>query len=1308
MMHKKKSKLLLPILILIGVGFLFLFLYGFTTVVEAGHPVLYILLTISLGFKIVRILFEWYHYAGIKQQPEQTCGSKKEWKVDMLTTACPGEPREMIEETLRAMVNVSYPHQNYLCDEGNDPALKALCQELGVHHVTRTTRENAKAGNINNALAQAKGEICVIMDPDHAPTADFLHKTLPYFDDPETGYVQVVQAYKNQNESLVARGAAEQTYNFYGPYMSAMGQYGTAQAIGANCTFRREALDSIGGHAPGLTEDMHTSMLLHAKGWKSVYVPEIVSRGLVPSTLSAYYKQQLKWSRGTFDLWFHVFPRLFTKLSWRQKLHYGLLPLYYLFGLVTLIDVAVPVYALFSGDYPWHMNPLIFFAYYAPLLISSLLIRLFAQRWLNEPHEKGLHLTGGILRVGAWWIYTTGFIYTLLNIKVPYIPTPKEHDAKNEFLLGFPNLLLAVLCLVSVIYGLHMDWQPYSFLMAGFALFNAFILFIAFAMGQTHWIDLLVRFSNRLKLRYLSLRWKLAVKPFGKVALHYYILLCPISLPLIALPWIFSEEKQEINASGVRSMIVQKEIGGFYTGIYPAASDKSIMEQLDKAESESNHSFSIVSTYLAWSAAPLPTAEWRKISAKGAIPMITWEPWTNLFPQYADHPDLSQNRKVFLYITEGYFDEYIDSVAVSIRSLGYPVFLRFAHEMDNPMYPWSASGSNTPNEFIAAWRYVHNRFQALGVQNVSWVWNPLKPSAFDNYYPNGARYPDNMYIDWIGVTCLNYGKANVSQQWSTFEEIYKPFQLKRQSYSIDLPVMLAEFGSTSYGGNGGKWVSDALNRIQDHYPEIKSTVLFYSKQDKNWVTDWRPTERETSIDWTYQLSLLEPVLSKFDLPAQYAFDNNVNTDAPKPKSRIAGKNGNYTMLVDGKPFYMKGICYNPQHDWQDGFLPLTRKQLENDFSQIKAMGANTIRRYEPGVYDVNMLNVAEETGLYIMYGFWFDPSVDYLKDNAKKAAYEAKVLKHVKKYKHRKSIIAWNIGNEAWGLQKKYFAKPYLTITRRAYLEFLEGLAQKIREIDPDRPIFASEEHEHYQLASTIYEMKAHLPSVDAIGINSYYKSNITTLQNTFLQFDQSRPYIVTEFGPKGYWHHEFGDYYNDTDSLLIEVSSLSKAQWYQSQWEDHIASQKGYNLGGFAFSWRDRYEGTATWFGITDYKGRLKPAYYYLQKAFKGIPDQQSASTTANFANITIAGPWYSFKPGETIWLTAGVTNNYSGSLSFEWEVQEESSWKNVTSIRNDFYDKKHVEIQLPNKKSQYRVYVHAVDSAGNVVTASRPLLME
>src|SRR5690606_15902867 len=135
--------------------------------------------------------------------------------------------------------------------------------------------------------------------------------------------------------------------------MMTLNSYGAVNAIGANCVFRRKALDSIGGHAPGLCEDMHTAMLLYAKGWKAVYLPIVLAKGLAPSNLTTYFKQQLKWARGTFDLLFKVYPSVFTKLTTRQKIHFGILPLHYLSGVMYFINFLIPVLALIFSTTPW-------------------------------------------------------------------------------------------------------------------------------------------------------------------------------------------------------------------------------------------------------------------------------------------------------------------------------------------------------------------------------------------------------------------------------------------------------------------------------------------------------------------------------------------------------------------------------------------------------------------------------------------------------------------------------------------------------------------------------------------------------------------------------------------------------------------------------------------------------------------------------------------------------------------------------------------------------------------------------------------
>ncbi|MCE7065067.1 glycosyltransferase [Dyadobacter sp. CY326] len=492
----KRELITLRVMIFIGCMTIAFFLYHVLDPSVRGNGPLYWMLMVTFVFTCLKLLYEWYHYLHITVPP--TPPLTKDFTVDIFTTFCAGEPYDMIIETLTAVKAITYPHETYLCDEADDPFLKEFCQQLGVHHVTRTVKINAKAGNINNALKQSKGELCVVLDPDHVPLPDFLDPVVPHFTNPEIGYVQVVQAYRNSDESLIAKGAAQQTYQFYGPMMMTMNKYGTVLAIGANCTFRRAALDSIGGHAAGLAEDMHTSMQLHAKGWKSVYVPEVVARGLVPSTLSAYYKQQLKWSRGVFDLLVTAYPKLFSQFTWRQKLHYGIIPMHYLSGIIYLINFLIPVIALCFGTSPMHMDITQFGLAVFPLIAAIVLIRHFVQWWVMEDEERGFHMVGGLLLIGSWWIFILGFVYTLAGKKVPYVPTPKDGNEANNWPLNVPNLIVLAVSAAAIGYGLLTDWNPYNLVMAGFAGLNCLFMCFTIAASRQQQFRLLRANNPRL------------------------------------------------------------------------------------------------------------------------------------------------------------------------------------------------------------------------------------------------------------------------------------------------------------------------------------------------------------------------------------------------------------------------------------------------------------------------------------------------------------------------------------------------------------------------------------------------------------------------------------------------------------------------------------------------------------------------------------------------------------------------------------------------------------------------------------------
>lgn len=1291
---------LLVVLALIIMAF---FLFWFFQPERKGVSWIYWLLTTALLFKLFRWLHEWYHYVSVSYPEPPKTQQEKVWTVDILTTYCPGEPYDMVVDTLKAMTEITYPHTTYLCDEGDDDYLKQVCRELGVVHVTRKEKINAKAGNINNALKQATGEICVVLDPDHKPVRSFLDVVLPYFNDKEIGFVQVVQAYGNHDESFVAKGAAEQTYQFYGPLMMGMSSYGTAQAIGANCTFRRAALDSIGGHAAGLSEDMHTAMRLHAEGWKSVYVPEVLTIGLVPSTLSAYYQQQLKWSRGTFELLFTSYIELFRKFTWRQKIHYFTIALYFLSGLITLFDIVIPVAALVFCIPVWKISMNEFIIMFVPLMMMALIIRTFAQRWLARKHERGLHIAGGVLRMATWWIFLLGFFCTLLRVKIPYIPTPKNDEPRNDWKLCLPNIITAAICLAAVPVGLMLDWTPFAFFMAAFSILNAILLLTVSVLAQQKLLISINKSIRKLKALYSMFKKTTASANWGidKITgLMRKTALLPGALVFLfafgnQIRYQFTEP--QYNLEEIQPP-VQKNTGGFYTGIYIPEIEKSAsFEKLSQTEKALNTSFDIVSIYMAWgpeSGAVFPDSLMKEITKRNAIPMLTWEPWTWPFPEYRNHEELCCEKKVLQYITKGYFDAYLSDYAKRIKAVDGPVMIRFAHEFDNPAYPWSTAGGNSPEDFIQSWRYVVNYFDSIGVGNVSWVWNPWEEDELEKYYPGDA------YVDWIGVTNLNYGKAASNNTWYDSEDLYRPFSEKLKKYNK--PVMLSEFGSTTFGGDQSKWFANAFEKIKNDFPEIKALIFFYNNKDPNWgFTSWRPADSSKTIDWTFvSAKTLETVKSYLGQPY---FNNHplktgkVNFDNKPTKlssSAIQGDSGTFKLLVQGKPFYIKGVVYNGGSDWRDGNIPLTRNKLENDFQKIKEMGANTIRRYEPSIYDRNIFNVAEENGLKVLYGFWFEQGADYSSNEKLIKEYTEKVEKYVSLYKNEPSILGWTIGNEVWGLSKQYYAQPYLFRVRENYVQFIENLAQRIHAIDPSRPVFISEEHSA-KLPAAIEAFKR-APSVDVFAVNSYYHKHIKRLQSEIQLHDPHRPYLVSEFGPEGYWQPDFTKH--DNYGAVLEDGGVRKAHLYKRRWLDFVAPFKGSNVGGVAYCWSDRLEGTATWFGITDNKDRLKPSYC----ALKEVWTETKCASDLNEAYIF--SPEEALEPGTEYTFFAVTENSTAQNLTYEWYLCKDEFVIMKEKVKTEDGGRQ-AKVTIPNVPSNYRLYVNISKEKNYCNTASFPL---
>ena len=1252
------QKFVLRAMILIGIGSIANFVYWFARDPLIGNPYLYWLLVITLFYTGCRIFYEWYHYWNIsvpKLRPLQ-----KRFSVDILTTYFPGEPYEMIVNTLEAIQKITYPHTTYLCDEANDPYLIEICKKLGVNHVYREIKINAKAGNINNALQQATGDICLILDPDHIPQPNFLDPIIPHFEDDRMGFVQVVQAYYNIHESYVAKGAAQQTFQFYGPMMMTMNSYGTVNAIGANCTFRRKALDSIGGHAPGLAEDMHTAMQLHAKGWKSVYVPEVLATGLVPSTLTAYYKQQLKWSRGTLDLLTHVYPKLFKKFNWRQRIHYALLPLHYLIGIVYLINFLIPIIALVTSEMPWQGNVFFFGIITIPVTFSALLVRSYVQRWVMNEDERGFHTIGGLLQISAWWIFLLGLLYTIIGKKIPYLPTPKDGSDKTTWQILAPNIVVGSLSIFSIIYGLARDFTPFTLFMSGFALLNACFMFFTIYFGKHSHTDIknvrgLKRVFSSSVLRSKQVFWGFRHQVYRlsrKFALP--ILLFAIISSTFAIQWM------DTASWNTTIMVPQQEATQRYVGVFAPAKTNGLSssKKIKKLQTNGNVHFDIVSMYLAWGEKSLkhfPESELKAIYANASIPMITWEPWASGFAFAKANDTLAREYKVLKHIASGTYDGYIKAFAEKLKAYQKPVFLRFAHEFDNPAYPWSSKGNNTASEFVAAWQHVHTIFETVDVPGITWVWNPWKPEAMSSYYPGEE------FVDWIGLTTLNYSELNSDKKWYSFSELYTPFSKEIKKLPKH-PVLLAEFGSLKIGGDQSQWIKNAFEHIEKDLEEIKGIVFFTSSVDKNWP----PNAKQSGyIDWSVADFQQFSKASIFQEKRSF-YQNPIPIVSTHPLEFIPNTKLTHTTY---------GVTYKKGQHWIKDNYTLTRKNLDQDFQKMKRLGISHIRFFGSDIYNYNVLEAAERNQISVAYSFWLPENIDFFNNESYLTTIRNKIVKEVRKYQDKASITSWHIDGRAYNRLSKQLEPPALIYEQKAYINFIQKLFVALQAIDTKRP-FILDLALDPELPILSRQLKLANVPVDALGLVPTKSLPVETSKTILgkIPFD----YLYTDATP---------DYIASTND------SSAKRSFYLANWQD-------------------QYESSLLSFdGLLDYEGNYKTAYREAATILHDKEKNKIALTEfPSLPAIRILKPNALTIPGKRLSYYA-VFDTKDGweypkkdtKLKFQWLLIKNDPYGNPMALR-EIGTKNNVQITIPEQDATYAIQLK-VRSGTHVVTTTTSL---
>jgi beta-mannanase len=216
------------------------------------------------------------------------------------------------------------------------------------------------------------------------------------------------------------------------------------------------------------------------------------------------------------------------------------------------------------------------------------------------------------------------------------------------------------------------------------------------------------------------------------------------------------------------------------------------------------------------------------IRLRGSTPMWTWQP--------NDYDlGLAQPKYKLSAIAHGAVDPYIRRFASAAKAWGHVFYLRFAYEMNGNWYSWTTTpgnpDGNTPADFVAAWRHVHDIFASLGVKNVRWVW--CANVSYPGSTPDILDYPGDAYVDWVALDGYNWGNSP-GHSWQSLYQVFGASYAEVTAFTRR-PLMIAETGSVEQGGSKAAWILQGfLHELPNLMPRVRAVLWFEAKAKGDW------------------------------------------------------------------------------------------------------------------------------------------------------------------------------------------------------------------------------------------------------------------------------------------------------------------------------------------------------------------------------------------------------------------------------------------------------------------------------------------
>jgi hypothetical protein len=248
---------------------------------------------------------------------------------------------------------------------------------------------------------------------------------------------------------------------------------------------------------------------------------------------------------------------------------------------------------------------------------------------------------------------------------------------------------------------------------------------------------------------------------------------------------------------------------------------------------------------------PFPRADCELARRCQVVPHLCWELfWPSQNPSNTrlcrpDETGLDQ-------VLAGEYDAYIDEFAGEAKAWGGEILLRFLHEFNGDWYTWGGAknggAQGGPDKVRRVWRYVVERFRAVGAGNVKWMWCPHgvtidRPEEAWNDLAN--YWPGADYVDWFGMDAYNWYPHDPwghDRPYQSFDDCFSDVYTELMMLALK-PVIIAEFATGEFTrGDMDKaaWITEAFTRMNADYAWVKMFTWFNIKKELDWRVDSSP------------------------------------------------------------------------------------------------------------------------------------------------------------------------------------------------------------------------------------------------------------------------------------------------------------------------------------------------------------------------------------------------------------------------------------------------------------------------------------